>query len=111
MAVSPPISRHLPSISTDGLGQVFSLGKLGENSDASAGLRASCPNFYPKNSWTKVRTNFQSQTYSWQYHIFHCMRCNFYFHQLHESFGFGCSVSQVVFCFVRIFGLISDHWV
>ena len=54
-------------------------GKLDEYSNANAGLRASCSNFHPKNSWTKVRTNFQSQTYSWQYNIFHDIRCHFLF--------------------------------
>ena len=85
-------------------------GKLDEDWDANTGLRASCPNFRPKNSWAKVRTNFQSQTYFWQYSIFHDVRCNFYFHQLHGSFGFGCGISQVVYCFVRLFGQKSDHW-
>ena len=51
-------------------------GKLGEYSDANARLRASCPNIHPKNSWMNIRTNFQSQTYSWQYNIFHGRRCH-----------------------------------
>ncbi len=33
-------------------------GKLGEGWDANTGLRYPCPNFQPKNIWTKVRTHF-----------------------------------------------------
>src|SRR5258708_18749341 len=35
-------------------------GKLAEGSDANTGLRASCPNFQPKNNGPKVRTHFGS---------------------------------------------------
>src|SRR6266496_4865623 len=35
-------------------------GKLAEGWDANTGLRASCPNFQPKNNGPKVRTHFGS---------------------------------------------------
>jgi hypothetical protein len=34
------------------------VGKLGEGWDANTGLGYPCPNFQPKNIWTKMRTHF-----------------------------------------------------
>src|SRR5258708_26742411 len=60
-------------------------GKLAEGWDANTGLRASCPNFQPKNDGPKVRHDFHFLAHFLIIDHFSSKRCTTDFDSCHET--------------------------